>query len=149
MAEVGFFKNVLLALIGFASGIAVAGGVFAFITMIGVVTRIAARTKTVKHVLLYEDMVVLGGTIGNLAAMFGDELFFWLKSPGFAAVLLPFFGVFSGVFVGCLSMALAEVLQVIPVFTRRIKLKYGLPAVIVCFALGKAFGAWFQMYFAR
>lgn len=149
MGTQSFFQSVLLAIIGLASGVAVASGVFAFITMIGVVTRMAARTKTVKHVLLYEDMVVLGGTIGNLAAVFGDKLFFWLRNPGIEAVLIPLFGIFSGVFVGGLSMALAEVLQVFPIFTRRIKLKYGLSAVIVCFAIGKAFGALYQMYFAR
>ena len=64
-------------------------------------------------------------------------------------LLEPVFGIFAGIFVGCLSMALAEVVQVIPVFVRRIRLIYGLVYVVICFALGKAAGTLYQMYFAR
>ena len=65
----------------------VAAGVFAFITLIGVVTRLAARTKTVKHIMLYEDMVVLGRTLGNILTIVD-----WKISVG--AWLLCMFGIF-------------------------------------------------------
>ena len=38
-------------------------------------------------------------------------------------------------------MALAEIADVFPIFTRRIKFTEGLPKVIVCVALGKALGS--------
>ena len=63
-------QKILLCFIGLTAGSMVAAGVFAFITLIGVVTRLAARTKTVKHIMLYEDMVVLGGTLGNILTIF-------------------------------------------------------------------------------
>lgn len=134
-----FLEKLLLVAIGLFSGIAVAGGIFAFITMVGVVSRLASRTKTVKYLLLYEEMVVIGGTVGNIVSLYGISIF------GGTAVLL-IFGLFSGVFTGCLAMALSETLNVFPVFLRRIKLHYGLPWIVLCFALGKAMGAFFQLY---
>ena len=136
-----FLQKAVLAIIGLTSGIGVSSGVFAFITMIGVVTRLAARTKTVKHVMLYEDMVVLGGTAGNLIALFGEQLFSWLAAPGIRTILIPVFGLACGIFVGCLSMALAEVSKVLPVFTKRMKLICGMPWIVTSFAFGKAAGA--------
>ena len=55
------------------------------------------------------------------------------------------FGGFSGMFVGCLAMALAEILNVVPIFANRIQLKKGMVYVIQSIALGKAVGAFMQM----
>ena len=46
---------------GFASGIAVAAGVFAFIAAIGLIPRMAKRTQTQSWIPFYEDVIVLGG----------------------------------------------------------------------------------------
>ena len=104
-------QKILLCFIGLTAGSMVAAGVFAFITLIGVVTRLAARTKTVKHIMLYEDMVVLGGTLGNILTIFE-----WKIPVG--AWLLCLFGLFSGIYIGCQAVALAEALKVIPVFAK-------------------------------
>ncbi len=56
------------------------------------------------------------------------------------------FGLFSGIFVGCMVMALAEILNVIPIFTRRIKVTSGLSFIIISIALGKIIGSWFQFF---
>lgn len=134
------FNDIALVFFGLSSGAVVAAGVFSFITMIGVVTRLVARTKTIRHTLLYEDMVILGGTVGNLISIFE-----W-KIPG-GSFLILMFAFFSGIFVGCLALALAEALNVFPVFTRRIKLKTGFPIMILFLAFGKFFGTLYQMYF--
>ena len=47
--------NLLLLLTGLGGGILVAGGLFAFLALIGVVTRLAAGTKTAKFLMFYED----------------------------------------------------------------------------------------------
>ncbi len=133
-------QKILLGFIGLMAGSMVAAGVFAFITLIGVVTRMAARTKTVKHVMLYEDMVVLGGTLGNIMTIFE-----WKISVG--AWLLCLFGLFSGIYIGCQAIALAEALKVIPIFAKRIQLKVGLSLIILILAIGKGLGALWQLYF--
>ena len=108
-------EQIVLGLIGLSSGVAVAGGLFAFIVELGVVADLADRTHTAENLLLYEDSIALGGILGN--ALFC----FQIRIPG-ASFVLPFFGVLSGIFVGCWAMALAEILNVFPIFIRRVKL---------------------------
>lgn len=130
-------RKAALAIVGLTSGISVAAGVFAFITMIGIVPRMAAKTETARMGHLYEGAIIWGGIAGNLLSVFRWELSFGL--PG---ILL--YGAFSGVFVGCLAAALAEVLKVFPVFIKRTKLRYGLPWLLVSMAFGKVAGSLYQ-----
>ena len=93
-------KELLLAVIGLSSGAIVSGGLFSFIASLGVVSDFADRTHTGSKVSLYEDAIILGGSLGNL---------FWIYQIQMTNELwlLIFFGLFSGIFVGCWSMALA------------------------------------------
>ena len=136
-----FYKYGLLILIGVTAGIVVAAGVFTFITLIGVLTRLAVRTNTANRIPLYEDLVVLGAGIGNTILIF--EINIPLGTVG-----LIMFGLFSGGFVGCLAVALEEVLQVFPVLTYRIKLKFGIPVIVLSLAIGKGLGAFYQLFFS-
>ena len=101
-----------LALIGISAGMVVAGGVFSFIVELGVISDFADRTHTAKHILFYEDMVSAGAVLGNLFQIFEVHL------PG-RSIFLGIFGLFGGIFVGCWAMALAEILNVFPIFMRR------------------------------
>lgn len=127
-------KEVLLAVIGLSAGMVVAGGLFSFIIGLGVVSDFADRTHTGEHILLYEDSVALGGMLGNI---------FWVYqiSIPYGKWMIPIFGILSGIFVGCWSMALAEILNVFPIFIRRVKLLRFIPCLILGIALGKGFGA--------
>ena len=51
------------------------------------------------------------------------------------------FALLTGVFVGVLAVALAEVLNVMPVMLRRSRLTQGLPWLLLAFALGKMAGS--------
>lgn len=136
MSEI--FRTILYCFAGLSFGIAVAGGLFAFITTIGVVTRLAAGTKTAKYVMLYESVTVFGVTIFNVFDLFHLEFSCGTLCRGA-------YGVFSGIFVGCLAAALAEVVRVLPVFAKRIKLRVGMSLIVVAFALGKGLGSWYQL----
>ncbi len=131
-------RTIVYYAVGISFGVAVAAGLFAFITTVGVVTRLAAGTKTAKHVMLYETIAILGVTLAN-----GFDLFQWEVPCGIICRTLC--GLFSGVFVGCLAAALAEVVNVFPVMVRRIKLKVGMAYLVLAFALGKGFGAWYHL----
>ena len=63
-----------------------------------------------------------------------------LNIPG-GMVLLPIFGLCAGIFVGCWSMALAEILNIFPIFVRRVKILKGIPWLIAGIAFGKGIGA--------
>lgn len=121
------------------AGFVVAAGIFAFITLIGVLTRLASRTNTADRILLYEDVVVLGASIGNIIFLFE------IKIP-LGTLGLIIFGLFSGSFIGCLAVALAEVLKVFPVLTNRLKLKIGIPVIVLSLAIGKGIGAFYQLF---
>lgn len=132
------WKDLILFFSGGGGGVLVAGGLFAFLSMVGVVTRLAAGTKTAKYVMFYEDAALIGGTVGNIAYVYGTGLptgSFWFLLYGLGA----------GIFTGCLAAALAEVIKMIPVLSERLHMKNGMIPVMVVFALGKLVGAWVHL----
>lgn len=131
-----WIKQIFLALIGLSGGALVASGLFAFIVSLGVVSDFADRTHTANKILLYENAIILGGILGNIFFTYQIPVVF----PG-STFLLGLFGLFSGVFVGCWAMALAEVLNVFPIFIRRVKSITSIPYMILGIALGKVMGS--------
>jgi len=123
-----------LMLIGLGSGIVVAGAVVAFITVVGVVPRLAQKTQTAQHVKLYESAIVAGGIFGVLVGFFD----FYLPIGTIAVAVLS---ICVGVFFGCLAMSLAEVLNVLPILTRRGRIEKGMFFFIIAIAAGKLIGS--------
>ena len=131
--------QILLALIGLSGGIAVAGGLFAFIVELGVVADFADRTHTGDRIFFYESCAALGGIVGNIFYVFQIDL------PA-GAWFLAIYGILAGIFAGCWAMALAEILNVFPVFLRRARVVRYLTAFILSIALGKGLGACLFFY---
>ena len=129
-----WIPQILSAIIGLSAGMLVAAGLFSFITGLGVISDFADRTHTGDRILLYEDCVALGGIAGNLFSVFEIHI-----SHG--NWLIPVFGILAGIFVGCWSMALAEILNVFPIFVRRLKIVRYISAFIISMALGKGIGS--------
>ena len=127
-------KNLLLFFIGVSSGSIIAAGIFAFITVLGLIPRIADRTHTAGRIHLYETLIVLGGTAGNIVDLYEVPM-----AGGVLVCLL--YSVSSGIFVGCLVMSIAETLNAFPVFVRRIRMSVGIQYAILAMALGKMFGS--------
>ena len=127
-------KKLIFYILGLGGGMVIAGAVFAFIAIIGVVPRIAQKTKTEKYIMLYEEGIIIGGILGT-CSLLAD---FYLPI-GTAVVTLLMLMV--GIFYGCLAVSLAEVLDVIPVLTRRGGLKRGLKFFITALAAGKLIGS--------
>lgn len=132
--------QILLAAIGLSAGVAVAGGLFAFIVELGVIADFADRTHTGDKILLYEDCAALGGILGNLVYVF--QISIPVGQAGLSVI-----GIFAGIFVGCWAMALAETLNVFPVFMRRAGIVRGVTVFVVSIAVGKGLGAW--LFFSR
>lgn len=124
----------LMVLIGFSSGMVVSAGVFAFIAAIGIVPRMAQRSQTQKYICVYEDAILLGGLFGT-TAMFIDY-----RLPAIP-LLVAALALAIGVFTGVLAVALAEVLNVMPILLRRSRITRGLPWLLLLFALGKTAGS--------
>lgn len=132
-------QKVLTGLIGFASGSLVAGGVVALMVGLGIITRFIGISHTARHAKIYETFICMGGIAGNLLTVY-----FPILSLGWPGLLL--LGLFCGIFVGGWIMALAELLNVFPVFTRRLNLTKGTSWIVVSLALGKTLGSLMQFY---
>ena len=67
-----WIKHLFLGFIGLASGVGVAAGTFAFIIVIGVVPRMIAKCNRAENIILFENMIVLGGIFGTIMSVFTD-----------------------------------------------------------------------------
>lgn len=129
-------KLVLLVFTGVCAGVLVSGGMFALLTKVGVITRMIACTKTSNRIEYYERLIVAGGTWGNIVSVFHTPLFG-------SSLFLILYGLMSGVFTGALSLALAESINALPVFMRKLRLQAGLKWIVLAFAAGKCLGSLF------
>lgn len=129
-----FLHRVILIIIGLSAGFVEAGGTVAFISIIGIIPIMAHHTKTTHYMMLYENMIIIGTILASLSTFWS----FYIPIGTLCEIIFAFaFGIFVGVFI----IALAEVLDVLPIFNRRIKLKKGVVFVILSLALGKVIGS--------
>lgn len=157
-----FLKQILLALIGISSGLIVSAGVFTVLISVGLIPRFAGKMHVARKIFALEEMVVLGTLVGGFASVFSDwgmvgkfvrehQLFGEGATDGLwnliGTAFLVIFGLFAGIFVGCLALAIAEMLDTIPIFARRIGFRHGLGVAILSVALGKLTGS--LIYFTQ
>ena len=121
---------------GFASGLVISTGILAFINAIGIIPRLATKSKITNHYYALANASLLGVITGTI-------LYLWDIYIPIPKVVIGLFGLACGIFVGCLAMALAEILNVLPITRDRLKLKRGLHIVILCFGIGKLIGTLF------
>lgn len=150
-------KKILLGVVGVAAGLGVSGGVFTTLMAIGLIPRFAGKTHTADHILLYEEMVICGTILGGLISVFFPflKIYDWVMQVDVLSVMYPYisltflciYGMFAGIFVGCLALAIAEMLDSIPIFARRMKFRHGIGIVVLCMAIGKTVGS--LLYFMR
>ena len=157
-----FIRQLLLFLIGISSGLIVSAGVFTVLISVGLIPRFAGKMHVARKIFVLEEMVVCGTLVGGFFSIFGDwgmvgefvrkhELFGRNATQGvwnlIGTIFLMVFGVFAGIFVGCLALAIAEMLNTIPVFARRVGFRHGLGIAILAVALGKLIGS--LIYFTQ
>lgn len=151
------FKLFFLGICGMCFGILTSAGVFTVLSTVSLVPRFIGRTHSAKCIYLYENMIVLGTIAGGLFSVFADRLDIgavaletlhlpqklWLYGTD---VFLAIAGLSSGMMTGCLALAIAEMLDSIPIFTRRVSFRHGLGIVILCMAAAKVTGSFFYFY---
>lgn len=148
------FRNNILLFFGAGCGSLVAAGIFTFINSLGIVTRLAQVTRTADKLLCYETWISLGAVFGNVWWLIISDKFLAGNLEKivenipdiFAFCMLSIFGLLSGIFVGCLIGAIAEILDAFPIMFRRIHLASGLAWVIAALAAGKFTGIIFQFF---
>lgn len=127
-------ENLALIFIGFSAGLVISGAVFAFIATVGIVERLSNKTDTQDCIKIYEEAIIFGGIFGT----FNNLINYYLPLGRIIVIFLSFC---IGIFYGCLTMSLAEILNVIPILVRRGSIYSGLTYFIFAIALGKLFGS--------
>ena len=128
-------KEIYLGFIGLAAGFAVSAGTFAFMIVLGVLPRMIGKCNRAAETIHFENAIILGGILGNIVSVFLD-----IRIP-FGAWFLYLYGITAGIFVGCLAVALAEILNTFPIMFRRFGQKEGLFWVLLFMAFGKTCGS--------
>ena len=129
---------ILIILFGFSGGIVVGSGVVALLTLLGIVPRICQVINTLKYFKFYELILIIGCVLGSIFSLFKIRL-----NLDTSSVIIS--GITYGIFIGFLSSSLAEVLDYIPVVSRRLKIaaeytKYIIFALLIGKTLGSLLG---------
>ena len=154
-------KQLFMGVCGISFGFLASAGVFTVLVSVGLIPRFAGKMHVAKKIFTLEEAVVFGTLTGGFFSIFSDyggigafvlsrqvfgteTVLIW-KITGCACLII--FGVFAGIFVGCLALAIAEMLNSIPIFARRIGFRHGLGIAITAAAMGKLAGS--LLYFAK
>lgn len=154
-------KWTILAICGFSFGLLSSAGVFTVLASVGLIPRFAGKMHTAKKVFALEESVILGTIAGGCLSVFPDygkigsyvlaHEFFGVETvliwKWTGRIILAVGGFFAGIFVGCLAFAIAEMLDSIPIFSRRIGFRHGLGVAVSAAAFGKLLGS--LLYFSE
>lgn len=138
-------KSLFLILVGISSGLGVAAGTFAFLFIIRIIPRMIQKAGLEHKIIYLENMIFRGVLFGTILTLFS-----WKKKWLFEILgktLLTIFGMSAGIFVGCLAVALAEILDTFPIFFRRLNIKdeFG-ETLLFVMAIGKMLGSLFFFF---
>ncbi|MGN0169074.1 MAG: stage V sporulation protein AB [Acetatifactor sp.] len=150
-------RTLFLILVGASYGMLSSAGVFTVLVAVGLVPRFAGKTHTSRKVILFEEMVIFGTMTGCVLTVFArycqfgawwqnrfpEKINLWL---GAGTLVQAAFGLFAGMFIGCLALAIAEMLDSIPILARRISFRHGLGFAVLGIALGKLTGSLLYFY---
>ena len=127
--------ELFLIIFGLSSGIMVGAGVISLLILVGIIPRMAQLSNTRSFINFYEKILVIGTFLGSLISIQNIGI-----TVGKVGVLI--FVLAYGIFIGFLSSGLAEILDYIPIISRRLKiptiyLKY----IIISLLIGKVIGS--------
>lgn len=156
-----FLKQIFLGACGLCFGLLASAGVFTVLVSVGLIPRFAGKFHVAKKVFALEEAVVFGTLAGGFFSIFSKfgEIGKWVLARQIfgsdtamiwqciGTVFLIIFGLFAGIFVGCLALAIAEMLDSIPIFARRVGFRHGIGLAIAAVAAGKLIGS--LIYFSR
>ncbi len=142
-----WIKYAFLLVTGASAGLLISGGVFTVLFVIGLIPRFAGKTHTGDKIIWYEESVIWGTIAGGIFSLFERWFDFWRFFDETGSLLgLSVSGIFAGIFVGCLALAIGEMLNTIPIFTRRIGFRHGLGLAVTSMALGKFAGSLYYFW---
>jgi len=126
--------TVLGALVSLGHGMAVGAAAALVIGVLGLVPQCAAVTGTRRFIPLFGWMVCLGAFAAAVFHLCGFS-----GAPG-ALPLLALFSLLAGIYLGVVLSALAEVLNIFPALSGKLKLAACIRMLVFVLAVGKVLG---------
>ncbi|WFA09602.1 stage V sporulation protein AB [Tissierella sp. Yu-01] len=133
-------KYILAIVSSFGGGLLVGGAYAAFITLLRIFPRLLQFTNTKRYYMAYEYIFMFSTFIFTLIYFFEFKIII-----GKIGAVVS--GLFFGSFLGFLSSALAETLNVLPVISKKFKIKKQMGTVFIAILLGKVFGSLYYFIF--
>ena len=141
------FRNSWIMIgLGLSAGLGVAAGTFAFFLVIRVIPRMIQKAGLEEKIIIIENKLIQGILFGTVLSLFywKKRWLYWLLGK----TLLTIYGISAGIFSGCIAVALAEILDVFPIFFRRLHMKEEMTEpLLAVMAFGKMVGSLFYFLF--
>jgi len=125
-------------ILGLSGGIAVGSGLVALLIVFDMIPRLAQLSNAFRMSIWFETAIISGTLYWTMA----DFLNFKMGLP--SRILQAGAGFLDGIFVGMLAAALTEVMNVIPIFAKRLRLSRYIIALVMAMVLGKITGSLFD-----
>ncbi|MBB6674203.1 stage V sporulation protein AB [Cohnella nanjingensis] len=119
---------------GLAGGFSVGSAFVALLIVLDLVPRLVQLTRAYRKSVIFESALLCGVLYWSCADLFG-----WVIPLHAGWLLIP--SLFQGIFVGMFAAALTEVLNVIPIVAKRLRLDPFLFALLIAMVLGKVVGS--------
>ncbi|WP_373230430.1 stage V sporulation protein AB [Cohnella sp.] len=127
-------QNLLIGITGLAGGFVVGSAFVALLIVLDLIPRLVQLTRAYRRSSVFESGILSGALYWSCS-----DLFNWSFRLPVHLLLLP--AIFQGLFVGMFAAALTEVLNVIPILSKRLKLMPYLFSLLMAMALGKVTGS--------
>lgn len=133
-------KYIILILLSLGGGFTVGTAIGAFLAILQIIPRLIQLTNTNNYIKLYYWSIIIAVIIFNIIYIFEYNI-------SIAKYMIVLVGLIYGIFIGLLSSALAEVLNVIPVLSKKFKIKDNLKYTVYALMSGKVVGSLYYWIF--
>lgn len=134
--------NLFIILLGFSSGLVIGGAFAAFVALLEIIPRLVHISQTEEYIVFYQNAYILG--VITFTIFYFSDFNMELNNIGVGII-----GLTMGTFTGIFSSALAEVLNVIPVMSKKLRIKEESKYIIYVLLFGKVAGSFYYWLIFR
>lgn len=127
-------EDILIVIVVFSGGVVVGGAFGAFIVLLEIIPRLVHISKTKDYIKIYQNAYILGMVFFTILYFY--DIVFKLGNIGIGII-----GLIMGTYTGMFSSALAEVLNVVPVMSKKLKTKDKSKLIVYVLLFGKVAGS--------
>lgn len=126
--------KLLVVIIALGGGAVTGGAISAFYSLLQIIPRLVQITETDRFIKLYQNIFVLSSFLFSI--VYFNDFHINLNK-----IMVLIIALFMGTFIGIFASALAEVLNVLPVLSKKLKFKDSLRYIIYSLMCGKLLGS--------